>query len=364
MNFWGFLQWLWGKATRAFAILGYLYDKVRDAALFAWSWARQAYRDAKQWAEKKWNELKNWAATEFNKARTWVNQQISTFSGNIFKQIQVWFGQVKTKVLEWIAEKTQEVQEWASRTFSPLIDKLSGKLKEFKDRITGKVLSNYDMIRRLSKYNDLLDSLSSLTSPTTLTQINDFFRSFYWSVVSFFQNPIGFLASIWQAYLLEFLGFALAYALGTEEATLPPWPNWGTGDFDYKPPPPPPGELPNRLPAKPLSDIYISGYPFTSTHKGVDLGAVLGQAVYATHNGIVTFAGWSPIGYGMTITIEGDGWWTRYAHLSSLLVTRGMKVKAGEQIGKTGSTGNSTGPHLHFEVKWKGEFINPILVLR
>ena len=96
------------------------------------------------------------------------------------------------------------------------------------------------------------------------------------------------------------------------------------------------------------------------SHNGLDLTASTGTPVYATGDGIVTVAKYSG-GYGNVIFINhGYGFETRYAHLSKFKVAEGKKVKRGEVIGLVGSTGTSTGSHLHYEVLYKEKWINPI----
>ena len=95
-------------------------------------------------------------------------------------------------------------------------------------------------------------------------------------------------------------------------------------------------------------------------HTGIDIGLPTGTEILAAHGGIVTFAGYNG-GYGNFIIIEGtDGTITRYAHCDTILVTAGQEVSKGDVIGTVGSTGNSTGPHLHFEVIRNNSFLNPI----
>ena len=92
----------------------------------------------------------------------------------------------------------------------------------------------------------------------------------------------------------------------------------------------------------------------------MDFSANTGTPVYATGNGIIKSAGWER-GYGLTIEIDhGFEYQTRYAHLNKINVKRGQKIKRGEIIGLVGSTGKSTGPHLHYEVVNKGRKVNPI----
>ena len=101
-------------------------------------------------------------------------------------------------------------------------------------------------------------------------------------------------------------------------------------------------------------------YGTTKFHAGMDFSAHPGTDVYATGNGTVVKVGWET-GYGNTIEIDhGFGYLTRYAHLQGFNTKVGKKVVRGEIIGKVGSTGKSTGPHLHYEVHVKGQVVNPV----
>lgn len=103
---------------------------------------------------------------------------------------------------------------------------------------------------------------------------------------------------------------------------------------------------------------------FSSAHSGIDIAVRSGSAIRAADSGTVTFAGYDG-GYGRFIIINhGNGLVTRYAHCSSISVSVGDNVAKGEVIGAVGSTGNSTGPHLHFEVLANGSFNNPFSYLR
>lgn len=99
-------------------------------------------------------------------------------------------------------------------------------------------------------------------------------------------------------------------------------------------------------------------------HAGIDIAAGVGAPIYATAAGTVKSAGWEG-GYGRAVRIvHGDGTVTVYAHMSRLLVSDGERVSAGQQVGKEGNTGQSTGPHLHFEVRINGTPVNPLTWLR
>lgn len=95
-------------------------------------------------------------------------------------------------------------------------------------------------------------------------------------------------------------------------------------------------------------------------HKGVDLAAPYGEPVYSAGNGRVISAGYSP-GYGWFVRIRHKGGYsTLYAHMSRILVRKGETVRIGQRIGKVGSTGTSTGNHLHFELQKNGRPLDPV----
>ena len=102
--------------------------------------------------------------------------------------------------------------------------------------------------------------------------------------------------------------------------------------------------------------------PFTRSgamHSGLDFKGPMGAPIYAAANGRVSYVGWKS-GYGKTVEIDhGNGLMTRYAHMSGFVATVGQQVSAGDPIGKIGSTGRSTGPHLHFEVRINERAVNP-----
>ena len=111
----------------------------------------------------------------------------------------------------------------------------------------------------------------------------------------------------------------------------------------------------------PISGTFTSpfGPRWGRLHAGVDLAAPDGTPIRAAGAGVVVAAGPAE-GYGNAVLIDhGNGYLTHYGHMSAIAVTVGQKVAAGEQIGNEGSTGHSTGPHLHFEVH-QGFYKNPI----
>ena len=114
----------------------------------------------------------------------------------------------------------------------------------------------------------------------------------------------------------------------------------------------------------PANNHYLSGNDFWSGHLAIDIATATGAPIYAADSGVVVFAGWDSNGYGNVIMIDHqNGYHTLYAHLSSLNARCGSNAAQGNVIGYAGSTGNSTGPHLHFEVRYLGGFLNPWTVL-
>jgi murein DD-endopeptidase MepM/ murein hydrolase activator NlpD len=120
-------------------------------------------------------------------------------------------------------------------------------------------------------------------------------------------------------------------------------------------------------PALALDSLFawpIVGYVtqnYSADHPALDIGAPYGSAVYAARAGVVTRASWADTGYGYLVWIEhGDGYATVYSHLKGAWVSAGQRVARGQLVGEVGSTGNSTGPHVHFEIRVNGVRANPL----
>lgn len=130
------------------------------------------------------------------------------------------------------------------------------------------------------------------------------------------------------------------------------------------------GMMPSRLPVNAYSvtsGFGLRQHPLLGglrAHSGLDLAAPAGAPIYATSDGVVSMADWRG-GYGLFVALDhGGGVQTRYGHLSRLAVTSGQPVRKGDVIGLVGSTGMSTGPHLHYEVRLNGRAIDPARYLR
>ena len=112
-----------------------------------------------------------------------------------------------------------------------------------------------------------------------------------------------------------------------------------------------------------MAGEITDGFGFVGgrTHTGVDIPAASGRPVGAAGRGVVAFAGWNAGGYGYLVVVRHRlGFESWYAHLSSVAASEGDAVAAGSVIGYVGSTGRSTGPHLHFEVRRFGTPIDPV----
>jgi murein DD-endopeptidase MepM/ murein hydrolase activator NlpD len=104
----------------------------------------------------------------------------------------------------------------------------------------------------------------------------------------------------------------------------------------------------------PISEDFHCG------HTGIDYAAPIGSQVVTVMDGMVTFCGWNPQGYGNLVIVENGRVQSWYAHLSSMQISTGSVVKSGDPIGKTGKSGYGTGPLLHFEVRLDGEPVDPL----
>ncbi|HPH95278.1 MAG TPA: M23 family metallopeptidase [Anaerolineaceae bacterium] len=122
---------------------------------------------------------------------------------------------------------------------------------------------------------------------------------------------------------------------GACSGTLDGW--YGTGSFIW-----------------PSTERFLSGWDYSPNinHYGIDIAGAEGNAIFAADTGVVVYAGWNDYGYGNMVVLDhGNGWQTLYAHLSVVGVSCGQSILQGTVIGSMGSTGNSTGPHLHFELR-------------
>jgi murein DD-endopeptidase MepM/ murein hydrolase activator NlpD len=124
----------------------------------------------------------------------------------------------------------------------------------------------------------------------------------------------------------------------------------------------------SERPLWPLKGVLTQKFSYAGPkrgHSGLDLAAPTGTCVYAALSGTVSKAGWDKSGYGYLIVINGiDGRMYYYAHNSRIMVRMGQRVRQGQAISKVGSTGRSSGPHLHFEIRSsRSSYLNPMAFL-
>jgi murein DD-endopeptidase MepM/ murein hydrolase activator NlpD len=125
-----------------------------------------------------------------------------------------------------------------------------------------------------------------------------------------------------------------------------------------------PSDKPVQASVTMMSPFGYRSDPFNhraAMHPGIDLSGAYGTPIYATADGTVLRAGWNSGGYGNLVEIDhGRGITTRYGHMSAIVVSAGQHITRGQQVGRMGSTGRSTGNHLHYEVRIDGRAVNPI----
>ncbi len=177
-----------------------------------------------------------------------------------------------------------------------------------------------------------LDMINPVIEPGTLVMVPDGQREFRtWVVPTIPRGKAGVNKSIYGPGACE-TGDSGAY---------------GTGTFVW-----------------PAPTHALSGNDYWPGHLAIDIATASGDPIYATDSGLVVYAGPIGGGYGNMVMIDhGNGYQSLYAHLTTWKANCGQSVYQGQLIGLAGSTGNSTGPHLHFEVRYLGGFINPWYVL-
>jgi murein DD-endopeptidase MepM/ murein hydrolase activator NlpD len=357
------LTFLIGVASRVYALFGYLWQRVVDAANNALNWAKaeaaKALAAARTWAWDRVQDLRAWASGWFDWFKAVVPDWIQSAKDWAWSQINA----VRAWAVGWIEWLRGQIsagidaaKDWALEQILYVRAGLLILTTAINVRING-------VLSLVNPWKPLLDSLIALFSPENLNRLSLLLSGFFPMLLTILTAPLAWLYSTISGSFVSFFCWIMASMMGTTKYTLPPPPDWlsgAGGPFTPGPPGPDPsgGEL-----SSPLNSLRISGYHFGPGHPGLDLGLAGGDPVYAMHDGEVEVAGWSTVGYGETITLRGGQWWTRYAHLQSFGVGKGDTVKQGQKIAQGDTTGNSTGNHLHLEIKKNGVFIDPEAVL-
>ena len=315
--------------------------------------------------------LRNTIIHYYNLAANLIRPRIDAFHRAVVKPVLDWLdNQIKILVRRladtWeritrvtsqigldIAAAGRTLTQWVQSRYDNLIVTLNRSVDHIR-LSTIPALAN--RLNTLLPFVTWLRTVSGILSPGWLRDMIAYVNNTRNTVSIFVSNPLQFILGILWSNGLEFLSYLIGYGMGAVDARLPPIPLWGN--------PATPKILP--IPggaggiANPLARMYISGFLFTPGHWGIDLGLVRGEYVFAAHDGVITHTGWSSVGYGEYIDLAGEVYWSRYAHLQGYAVVRGQEVRQGQLIGYGNDTGNSTGDHLHFELKINGQYVDPL----
>ncbi len=357
-----FLSWLWAQASNVRAWFSSSFSSYLHTVRSTWGWivskANDAYDRAVSWA---WGQIyavkllitdaRNWAGREIAAARS--------YASGLFAPVWGWIISYYNYAVNYVNGQIAAIKVWVNNTLTPALNNLRAWTSQ---QITNRLNDILNRYAWLTAIKDRLGILASTWTDNLLANTIDLVITQRANIKMFFQDPAGFILSLLWPRIIEYGSYAIAYALGTVTETLPPLPPWGRAGGPFTPPDyPSPGPTPSGL-IRPLSRLYVSGYTYGPNHRGTDFGLIDAQPVFAAHPGTIGEAGWSTVGYGFTVTINGSPWWTRYGHLKQVLVQPGQQVSGGDVIAYGNSTGNSTGSHLHFEIKRNGVFIDPLSV--
>lgn len=357
------LRWLTSRAGRVINVISTSYSRIINAARNAYGWAQSAansVRSALYTAITRVRfEIKHWVSARIGIIKWDLSQlivRVNAIKDAIIGQVlRVVSGLISSSIVGVIVFVTAEIARVLAffRDTKLFFDEHGFSLRA--------LLRWY--IRFIVAPDGLLRKILDYYGDDGLIGMLEFIKRKFGVLQLFLDQPLSFIIAYVRMHLLALLEFTIAYAMGTTKYTLPPWPEFiGSGyggPIMYGHPP--------RTAIKglvaPLDYLRVSGYPFSIEHPALDLGLSMGDNVYAMHDGKVEVAALSNVGYGYHVVIRGKVWWTRYAHNEVNMVKKGDRVKQGQVIAKGDSTGNSTGPHLHLEIKYKGQFVDPAIIL-
>jgi len=357
------LQWLANQVSQLWAYVRSLAAQIAATAnkLLTDLIARieSAYNRAVAWADreisllgKAFDDALSWVLAQIQQARDYLNARIGEILGwakGLWAQIEAWLVGRLDVVEAWLSDQIK----WISGTFYSAVADVRGWI----DSILG------EYVWPVWKWFDYWKRRLAIFTDDALEMLHDFISRLYLFLYHLVDDPVGVLAGILSSFLLDFIGELLASALGSEKYELGPPRIFGKYSSPRIPgggePPAGAGGL-----VAPLSSLWIDGgNTFREGHPGLDLQLEVGQEVYAMHDGVAGLHAFDADGYGNWVTISGSPWWSLYAHLSDVAVGDGQRVYQGQVIGYGGSTGNSTGPHLHLELKYNGQYVDPAMVL-
>lgn len=367
----GQVQSLWGRVNSAFSYAYNVASSLARAAEYAArAWAQSAVNTAKASLNSAIDSARSLAQSLYQQGRAFAIDLVNRAS--IAAQQLIFI--VKYELISLLNSAASAARLLVQGAIILLMDLLARASQAAIDllkvaaleiwKVLGPVNTFLEPIRESwDAQKELLAFLASLFSPDGRKKITDLMGRMYNWLAQFLENPIGWIAAYVVGFFLTMLCDVLAQGLGSLKYDLPAPRTYGKGGFGGAfPVGPGPGPGASGL-APPVTPLYISGYRFGPGHPGIDLGIKMGQPIYAAHAGEVLVAGWSDIGYGFQVVLEGGGWWSRYGHNTAPTVQVGDHVKQSQNIAIGDSTGNSSGPHCHFELKWQGKFVDPVTVL-
>jgi hypothetical protein len=352
-------SWLLARATSVYQWFGSNYAtyywRIRNLYSLSSGWIATAYGRARSYTISKFNEakaslayLESYLAWQITRLRSGYQVEVQRLKDNLLPRIQ----HLDSFIAWQITRIDGQIRDAASALGRAIRDRIDYLESFFAWQLTRLRAGEID-------WPEPLASLIAFFTPEMLRRLAHMLDNLYLQINSFFENPIAWIFGLIWSEFTTFFCYIMAVGLGTTDRQLPPPPMWGKPGYggDWTPfLPPGSGEL-----GKPMAHCYISGYTFMRPphHMGIDLGQVMGTETYAMHDGVIELARGVTGGYANCVTVRGKDWWTRYAHLQGFTVTKGQRVTKGQCIALCDSTGNSTGPHLHLEIKHRGKFVDP-----
>ncbi len=335
---WGWIiywkEWLLGKINDLTDWTRTEFDNVRD-------FFRGLLAEAEAALQASINAVNDWVLTEINNLINWINQA----TRDIWDALNQTAQDIRDTVTGWI----NDVYTWAAGIVNDAINYLSGVIDGVRSGLTDLVNAINDAL------NQAINDVASI--------FNQFRQTWEGLLHTLFDNPAAFIFALIEAWVYPWAEWFIASLLGGVNIPTPARPPlWGPGGGGGG------GEGGGGGSSGQLifpSDYHtLSGYNYGAGHWGVDFGTPYGVPVWAADGGVVSHVEWLQTGYGYHVDIDhGNGWLTRYAHLAAIYVQPSQNVSQRQTLGIAGSTGNSSGPHLHFETYFNGGPVNPLSVL-
>jgi len=329
-------------------------DSLKSEDVSLWAWIKAKVNSLNSSISGAIVEAKNYAAAHDDTVIGWVLGKII----NLGEDIAAAAATVKT----WASSQIGAVKDLIQTVRSALLESLETKITSL--RLTLDAFNTSFKALVEAARLEITNSLAAL-GVSINARISDLDQraSLLW--MTFMQNLMPTIWGAIEAYVQDWLTWWLASLLYNgkgERPAKPPLPGYAGSFYDTGSMIPTVGGIAFTWPTV---SRYLSGYSFGSTHKGIDIGISTGDPIKAVAAGTVTFSGWSEVGYGNMIKItHADGWVSLYAHLMQCLVFSGMNVSQGQVIGLGDSTGNSTGPHLHLEIRKGSTYYDPLKLLQ